>query len=164
MDTVKNPTDYFKLNDEIFVYPSNNQIHFSQNGHLRKVRIENRVMSVLIDLCEQGGDVISRHELIKRNWYGDKLVGDKGVTKVISKLRKLIRETIGTSDIIETVPKKGYRLRAEVIRKNDWIHEITSAVPHRRRELRFYISLFMILFFATIIILALSGGFHKLTH
>ena len=81
----------------------------------RVVRIEPRVMDVLVYLARRPGEVISREELEREVWRGA-VVGYDAVTKTLTKLRRALGDTSRDPQYIETVPKRGYRLIAGVDR------------------------------------------------
>ncbi|MFZ5616575.1 MAG: winged helix-turn-helix domain-containing protein [Pseudomonadota bacterium] len=75
----------------------------------RVIRLEPKVMDVLVALAEAAGDVVPRETLIERIWnveYG----GDESVSRAISLLRKALKEADLGDKAIETVTKRGYRL------------------------------------------------------
>ena len=78
-----------------------------------EVSLEPKVMSVLTELASQAGSVVTRQYLIETVWqvsYG----GDESLTRAISILRKTLGDTNGKRNLIETVPRRGYRLMADV--------------------------------------------------
>ena len=104
------------------------------------VRIEAKVMQVLLYLAEHAGRVISRAELEEKLWPG-RIVTEDSVTKVIAKLRRAFRDDARHPRIIETIPKSGYRLIAD-IRRASGVEETprpdpdTASDPSPRRPLR----------------------------
>lgn len=81
----------------------------------RAHKLEPRVMEVLVYLAGRPGEVVSRDELERDVWRGA-LVGYDAVTGTIIKLRKALDDDARHPRYIETIPKKGYRLIAEVAR------------------------------------------------
>ena len=79
----------------------------------RVERLEPRAMQVLVYLVRRPGEVISRTELEENIWEG-RVVGEDALTNTISKLRKIFRDKARSPEIIETLPKIGYRLIADV--------------------------------------------------
>jgi DNA-binding winged helix-turn-helix (wHTH) protein len=75
--------------------------------------VEPRVLNVLTTLAAKPGSVISIDELIENVWPG-KCVEDSSVYKCIYVLRKLLGERDRARKILVTVPKRGYRLVADV--------------------------------------------------
>ena len=82
------------------------------------VRIEAKVMQVLLYLAEHAGRVISRAELEEQLWPG-RIVTEDSVTKAIAKLRRVFQDDAHHPRVIETIPKSGYRLIADVRRADD---------------------------------------------
>lgn len=79
------------------------------------VRIEPKVMLVLIVLAEASGRVVSREELLATVWP-DVVVGDEALTQTIIKLRRALCDNPRSPAYIETISKRGYRLIAPVRR------------------------------------------------
>ncbi|MEL7545459.1 MAG: winged helix-turn-helix domain-containing protein [Pseudomonadota bacterium] len=74
-------------------------------------RIEPKVMGVLCMLAEATGDVVSRTDLIDAVW-GVEHGADESLTRAISLLRATFRNGGADAKVIETVPRRGYRLAA----------------------------------------------------
>jgi len=70
-------------------------------------------MQVLVYLVEHAGSVVSRTELELELWPG-RFVTEDSVTNSISKLRRVLGDNAHDPHVIETIPKTGYRLIAEV--------------------------------------------------
>jgi DNA-binding winged helix-turn-helix (wHTH) protein len=78
-----------------------------------EVHLESRVMDVLVCLAERAGEVVSRETLNAQVW-GNVVVTDQAVTNCISELRHHLGDDRSANRIIETIPKRGYRLAAPV--------------------------------------------------
>jgi DNA-binding winged helix-turn-helix (wHTH) protein/tetratricopeptide (TPR) repeat protein len=78
-----------------------------------EVRVEPRVMDVLVCLAQRAGEVVSRDTLNEQVW-GKVVVTDQAVTNCISELRHHLGDDRSANRIIETIPKRGYRLTAPV--------------------------------------------------
>ena len=72
------------------------------------MRIEPRMMQVLVALAHAAGATVGRQELIERCW-GGRAVSDDALNRVIARLRQMLVET-GAGATIETLPRIGYRL------------------------------------------------------
>jgi DNA-binding winged helix-turn-helix (wHTH) protein/TolB-like protein len=70
-------------------------------------------MQVLCALARRQGEVVSRQALMDECW-GVEFGADEGVTRAISKLRKELRDSSAAPHMIETIPKRGYRLALPV--------------------------------------------------
>jgi TolB-like protein/DNA-binding winged helix-turn-helix (wHTH) protein/Flp pilus assembly protein TadD len=82
-------------------------------GDGTEVRLEAKTMLVLVYLFEHAGRVVSRAELERELWPG-RIVTEDSVTSAVAKLRRIFSDDAHSPRVIETVPKSGYRLIAEV--------------------------------------------------
>src|SRR5215467_3778821 len=73
------------------------------------VALTPKVFDTLVLMVENSGRLITKDEFMKRVW-SDAFVEDAALAQTISQLRK----ALGDSEIIETVPKKGYRFLGSV--------------------------------------------------
>ena len=94
---------------EYVVEPRQNRI---VHGEV-ETRLEPRVMDVLVCLAERAGEVVSRETLNEEVW-GNLVVTDQAVTNCISELRQHLGDDRAAHRVIETIPKRGYRLVATV--------------------------------------------------
>jgi len=83
-----------------------------------EVKLEPKVMSVLVYLAERAGEVVSRDELLDKLWP-DVVVSYDSLSSTVIKLRKALGDDSRNSSYIETIPKKGYRCVASVSQKTD---------------------------------------------
>lgn len=82
-----------------------------QASHL--VHVEPKVMDVLLCLARHPGQVVSRETLLDEVWAGV-VVTDEVVTRCISELRTVLRDTGRDRQFIRTIPKRGYSLLVPV--------------------------------------------------
>lgn len=75
------------------------------------VRIEPKVMEVLMVLARRAGGIATREELLSEVWPGV-VVGDEALTQSINKLRRALGDNPRSPRYIETISKRGYRLIA----------------------------------------------------
>ena len=75
------------------------------------VRLEPTVARVFDTLIARSGNVVSRAALLDEVW-GDRVVVDASVTRCIGLLRSALHDE--AHRYIETLPKRGYRLVAEI--------------------------------------------------
>ena len=73
-------------------------------------RLEPRAARALEMLCEAGGEVVSQEQLIDGVWQG-RALSENSVAVVIGQLRKALDDDAREPRLIETIPKRGYRLR-----------------------------------------------------
>lgn len=78
-----------------------------------EVRLEPKVMEVLVCLAQEAGKVVTREQLEATAWAGT-VVGYDSLASTIIKLRKAFDDDSRNPRVIETVPKRGYRLIAAV--------------------------------------------------
>ena len=90
-------------------------------GH--SIKLEPRVMNVLVYLAERPGEVIPIKELIDAVWKG-LVVGNGSVYLAIKQLRRALGAGDADATYIETIPKRGYRLVVPV----EWLN--TDRVGH----------------------------------
>lgn len=70
-------------------------------------------MDVLLHLAERPGAVVTAQELIDRYWP-NRIVGDDAVHRRIADLRKKLGDDARQPTYIDSIPKRGYRLIADV--------------------------------------------------
>ena len=76
-------------------------------------RLEPRIMSLLVALVADKGEVITRNELIDTVWSGA-AGADQSLNQAVSRLRSVLGDSPFEREFIETVPKRGYRLIADI--------------------------------------------------
>jgi len=77
-----------------------------------EIKLEPKVMAVLLVLARHAGQVLSRDQIETMVWQ-DMVVGYDSLASSINKLRKAFGDNSKNPKFIETVPKRGYRLIAE---------------------------------------------------
>jgi TolB-like protein/class 3 adenylate cyclase len=111
-------------------------VHTSRNLIVKgeqSVKLEPRTMAVLVRLTESPGEVISRQELEESVWPG-MVVGYDALSNSIVKLRKAFGDDRRDPQILETIPKVGYRLIASV-RSSSSDSESETATKRLERKL-----------------------------
>ena len=100
------------------------------------VHLEPKVMEVLVCLAQHPGEPILKETLLKTVWP-DTFVTDDVLTRSISELRRAFEDDARESTVIQTIPKRGYRLLAPVTFVNGTIADADPRVeiwhPHRNR-------------------------------
>jgi len=81
----------------------------------RSVRLEPRVMDVLVYLAANPERVVPKEELLDAVWSGA-FVEEGALSQAIHSLRKALRDDARQPRYIQTVPKRGYRLVAPIER------------------------------------------------
>lgn len=83
----------------------------SRNGE--SIHLAPKVMGVLVCLALRAGQPVSKEELLQTVWP-DTFVGDDVLKGSISELRRVLGDDVREPTIIQTIPKRGYRLVAQV--------------------------------------------------
>jgi DNA-binding winged helix-turn-helix (wHTH) protein/Tfp pilus assembly protein PilF len=83
-------------------------------GDGEPISVAPKALDVLIVLVENRGQIVEKDELIRKIWP-ETFVEDNNLAFNISVLRKLLGESSALPRFIETVPKRGYRFRAEEV-------------------------------------------------
>ena len=128
----------------------------SRNGSA--VHLEPKVMEVLVCLARQPGEAVTKDQLLKTVWP-ETFVSDDALTRAISELRRVLEDDAREPDFIQTIPKRGYRLVAQVQPVNGAPSTTTSAATDSKARLDsgkwrlragvFAIALFAVLFFGS---------------
>lgn len=80
------------------------------------VRLEPRVLDVLLELARRHGQLVPRGELLQSIWPGGE-VYDEALTQCVYQLRQQLVQAGGDAscrDLVATVPKRGYLLKGRV--------------------------------------------------
>jgi TolB-like protein/DNA-binding winged helix-turn-helix (wHTH) protein/Flp pilus assembly protein TadD len=88
----------------------------SQEG--RVVKLEPRLMGLLLSLAEHPGEVVSHQKLLDEVWH-DVIVSPDSVYQAVGALRRILGDGTKEPTYIANVPRRGYRLVATVTPLND---------------------------------------------
>jgi len=99
----------FRIGGAYRIEPSLNRV----TGPNGVTRLEPKMMLVLVCLAEHAGQMVSKEQLLSAAWP-DTAVGDDVLIRAISELRRLFDDDSKQPRVIETIPKSGYRLVAQV--------------------------------------------------
>jgi TolB-like protein/DNA-binding winged helix-turn-helix (wHTH) protein/Tfp pilus assembly protein PilF len=72
------------------------------------VRLEPKVMAVLVHLARNAGEVVTRNEFAEEVWRG-RIVSDEVLSRDISILRSLLDDDAKNPTYVVTIPRVGYR-------------------------------------------------------
>lgn len=78
-----------------------------------RVPLRPQVMRLLVYLAERAGDVVHSEDLMRDLWSG-KIVSDATLYNCVAELRNVLDRDRESASAIQTVPKKGYRLKLPV--------------------------------------------------
>lgn len=120
----------------------------SRGGEVRSV--EPKVIEVLCRLAASAGELVTRETLLQEVWRG-RVVVDQVLTRAVGELRTLLGDDPQHPRIIETVPRRGYRLLAAVEAPDPTSPPTPSAQRRRRRHRWLGLA-------AAVAVLALLGG------
>jgi DNA-binding winged helix-turn-helix (wHTH) protein/tetratricopeptide (TPR) repeat protein/TolB-like protein len=83
----------------------------------RNLRIPSQAASVLTVLLENSGAMVTREELRSLLWPNGEVIDfDQSINRVVSQLRAILGERQDKpSQLIDTLPKRGYRFKASVV-------------------------------------------------
>ena len=131
----QHPADLPRSKDGAFrlgrwlVQPDRNTLSDSAS----EIRLHPKAMEVLVALAERSPDVVPR-DLLIRNVWGGAFVGEEVLTSNIQELRKALGDNAKHPRVIETVPKRGYRLMVAVTSPASEVERIPEGVmlPARR--------------------------------
>src|ERR1041385_2380960 len=76
-------------------------------------RLTSKAVAVLLQLVRDRGNTVTREQLLDRVWT-DRVTTPDVLTQAIKELRRAFADDAKPSRYIETIPKVGYRLLAEV--------------------------------------------------
>jgi len=110
------------------VYPSIAEVAVDST----RIRLQPRVMQVLVALTRANGEVVSRDDLIASCW-GGLAIGDDAINRCISRLRRLAEAEAPGAFAIETLPRIGYRLSRSG--EGAAARELGAPVRQKRRSL-----------------------------
>jgi len=96
----------------------------------RRVRLTPKAFDLLALLVEHRGGLVTREEILQALWP-DTFVEDSNLTYQMSTLRKVL-EAGGGEALIETVPKRGYRLTVPVVAETAIADE--NAIADEKRK------------------------------
>lgn len=99
------------------------------------IKLEPKVMMVLVCLAREAGDVISREQIESIVW-ADRVVGYDSLATTIIKLRKAFEDNPKNPQFIETVSKRGYRLIASVSTDNSARSLKSDAIVNKKTGLK----------------------------
>ena len=81
----------------------------ARNG--AEVRVEERLMQLLVCLRGAAGQPVTREAIMKAVW-GHEHVTEDALNRLVSRLRRVLSHDLACNAAIETIPKVGYRLTA----------------------------------------------------
>jgi len=94
----------------------NDWILFQDENRLRRgdedIPLQPLCVRALALFAENSGEVVTREMLIKKVWNG-RIVSEDAINNCVKKIRKALNDNPKNPTLLETIPKKGYRLLAK---------------------------------------------------
>jgi TolB-like protein len=100
----------------------------SRNG--ATIHLEPKVMGVLVCLAQHAGEPLLKEKLIEAVWP-DTFVTDDVLKRSVSELRRGFEDDAREPKVIQTIPKRGYRLLLPVTYLDGAVHAADSRVEVR---------------------------------
>ena len=131
----------------------------ADSGELRrngeKSRLAEQPLQILLLLLEHRDQLVSREDLRGRLWASDTFVDfETGLNRAVRKLRDALGDSAENPKYIETVPKRGYRLIANVGEPG----AEPPAAPKRRHTMQWFAAAAVVIAALIIIATARSRG------
>lgn len=76
--------------------------------------LRHKAMALLLLLARHAGQTVSRETIVQAIWDGNDYIAGKAINNAIWSIRQALDDKAETPAYLETIPKKGYRLIAEV--------------------------------------------------
>jgi Tol biopolymer transport system component/DNA-binding winged helix-turn-helix (wHTH) protein len=130
----------FRVGASHHVEPSLNTV----TGPAGAARLEPKAMRVLVCLAEHAGRVVSKEELIRTVW-AETFVGDDVLTRCVSDLRRAFGDAAKEPRVIQTIPKSGYRLIADVVPDGTPLAAARASVVRRPKATAWFVGLVAVL-------------------
>ena len=91
-----------------------------------RLKLVGQPFEILAMLLSRPGKLVTRDELRNRLWPSDTFVDfNHGLNAAVNKLRESLSDSADDPRYIETLPRRGYRFRADV----EWLHNGSPIVP-----------------------------------
>ena len=110
-----------------------------RSGELRRdgvtTQLQGQPLQVLVLLIERAGDVVTRAELQQHIWTDETFVDfEHGLNSIVKRLRDVLGDSAENSVLIQTVPRRGYRLLVapEALPVTDSVDASSSAAKGAR--------------------------------
>jgi DNA-binding winged helix-turn-helix (wHTH) protein/TolB-like protein/tetratricopeptide (TPR) repeat protein len=96
----------------------------------RTVQVRAKVMDLLTYLAERPGEVIPKGRLLDDVW-GSQSISESALTRTVTELRQALGDDAEQPRLLETIPKRGYRLIAPVAPVREAVNPPASGQANR---------------------------------
>jgi TolB-like protein/DNA-binding winged helix-turn-helix (wHTH) protein/Flp pilus assembly protein TadD len=96
----------------------------------RTVQVRAKVMDLLTYLAEHPGEVIPKGRLLDDVW-GSQAISESALTRTVTELRQALGDDAEQPRLLETIPKRGYRLIGPVAPAPEAVNPAASGQAHR---------------------------------
>jgi TolB-like protein/DNA-binding winged helix-turn-helix (wHTH) protein/Flp pilus assembly protein TadD len=96
----------------------------------RTVQVRAKVMDLLAYLAEHSGEVIPKGRLLDDIW-GSQAISESALTRTVAELRQALGDDAEQPRLLETIPKRGYRLIGPVAPVPEAANPPASGQPRR---------------------------------
>lgn len=155
------------INEQFILDLEANEIRYKRqltDTCFQQVKLEFLLVRILEQLAMHPNEVVCRQQFIRHIWENNINVGNTALTKAISKLRKVLKEELQLEGFIETIPKKGYRLKAKV-RSHEIASSQVEAAQKVKKSINIPLILVLVLVFGLFLIRLFSHSFmHQMGH
>jgi len=102
-----------------------------KNG--QKLILQEQPFQILAMLLERSGQLVTRDELTKKLWPSDTFVDfEHSLNKAVNRLREVLEDSAEHPRFIETLPRRGYRLIAQIEPAIPIVQPAAKTPPSRR--------------------------------
>ena len=141
------------INSHLTALTETNELKVTEEKTVEVIKMEPITMKLLEYLLDNRGKLCTNRKLIDNIWQGNHEVGKPALRKNIYKLRSILTR-LDESDLVQTIPKKGYRLKAlKSYSKNQ-----------SSKRLKIYYIIGAIILLLIIIKILFPGIIHRLLH
>lgn len=96
-----------------------------------RLKLVGQPFEILAMLLSRSGQLVTRDELRNRLWPSDTFVDfNHGLNAAVNKLREALSDSADDPRYVETLPRRGYRFRADV----EWLPSGSSTLPAAPHE------------------------------
>lgn len=130
------------------INPQSNEIR----RHGESVKLDYKVMQLLLYFRENAGRQLPKSEILKSVW-GDEFISEEVLTVAVSSLRKALGDNPQSPTYIKTIPRFGYKMLAANPKSAASKQQTTLEFLEEKVGLRFLIISFIVILFILFLIM-----------